>query len=53
MSDYIMNRESLKRHCEIMCERFKGERDDERHEPLGKVLAWMPLPDPYKGEQHG
>ncbi len=24
MSDYIMNRESLKLHCEIMCERFKG-----------------------------
>ena len=25
------------------------ERDDEYHEPLGKVLAWMPLPEPYKG----
>lgn len=23
MSDYIMNRESLKRHCEEMCKRFK------------------------------
>ena len=27
------------------------ERDDEYHEPLGEVLAWMPLPSPYKGEQ--
>lgn len=27
------------------------ERDDEYHEPLGEVLAWMPLPEPYKGEQ--
>ena len=26
------------------------ERDDEYHEPLGEVLAWMPLPEPYKGE---
>ena len=26
------------------------ERDDEYHEPLGEVLAWMPLPDPWKGE---
>ena len=25
------------------------ERDDEYHEPLGKVLAWMPLPEPYQG----
>ena len=25
------------------------ERDDEYHEPLGKVLAWMPLPEPYRG----
>ena len=23
MSDYIMNRESLKRHCEAMCKKFK------------------------------
>ena len=23
------------------------ERDDEYHEPLGEVLAWMPLPEPY------
>ena len=30
------------------------ERDDEYHEPLGEVLAWMPLPEPYKGgEQDG
>ena len=28
------------------------ERDDEYHELLGEVLAWMPLPEPYKdGEQ--
>ena len=26
------------------------ERDDEYHEPLGEVLAWMPLPEPYKGD---
>lgn len=25
------------------------ERDDEYHEPLGEVVAWMPLPKPYKG----
>lgn len=23
MSDYIMNRETLKRHCEAMCEKYK------------------------------
>ena len=23
------------------------ERDDEYHEPLGEVIAWMPLPEPY------
>lgn len=27
------------------------ERDDEYHEPLGKVVAWMPLPEPYKKEE--
>ena len=27
------------------------ERDDEYHEPLGEVLAWMPLPEPYKEEE--
>lgn len=27
------------------------ERDDEYHEPLGEVLAWMPLPEPWKGEE--
>ena len=26
------------------------ERDDEYHEPLGEVLAWMPMPEPYNGE---
>lgn len=25
------------------------EREDEYHEPLGEVIAWMPLPEPYKG----
>lgn len=25
------------------------ERDDEYHEPLGEVIAWMPLPKPYEG----
>ena len=31
------------------------ERDDEYHEPLGEVLAWMPLPEPYQeeGEKDG
>lgn len=24
------------------------ERDDEYHEPLGEVVAWMPLPEPYR-----
>ena len=24
------------------------ERDDEYHESLGAVIAWMPLPEPYK-----
>ena len=24
------------------------ERDDEYHEPLGTVVAWMPLPEPWK-----
>lgn len=24
------------------------ERDDEYHEPLGEVIAWMPLPEPYE-----
>lgn len=27
------------------------ERDDEYHEPLGEVLAWMPLPEPYRAER--
>lgn len=27
------------------------ERDDEYHEPLGNVIAWMPLPPPYEGEK--
>lgn len=27
------------------------ERDDEYHEPLGEVLAWMPLPGPWIGEE--
>lgn len=26
------------------------ERDDEYHEPLGEVLAWMPLPEPARLE---
>lgn len=28
------------------------ERDDEYHEPLGEVLAWMTLPEPYKGGEN-
>lgn len=27
------------------------ERDDEYHEPLGTVVAWMPLPEPYRREK--
>ena len=25
------------------------ERDDDYHEPIGEVIAWMPLPKPWKG----
>ena len=25
------------------------ERDDDYHEPIGEVVAWMPLPEPWKG----
>ena len=25
------------------------EREDEYHESVGTVIAWMPLPEPYKG----
>lgn len=28
------------------------ERDDDYHEPIGEVVAWMPLPKPY-GEREG
>lgn len=27
------------------------ERDDEYHQPVGEVLAWMPLPEPYKEDE--
>lgn len=27
------------------------ERDDDYHEAVGVVVAWMPLPDPWKGEE--
>lgn len=27
------------------------ERDDDYHEAVGTVIAWMPLPEPYKGEE--
>jgi hypothetical protein len=108
MSEYIMNRESLKRHCEAMCKKFKnvhtsgiyGEhrlvlnlleqtewipvserlpefnknvltcrnggfieiqslRDsydgywEDQHRcwtDLDEVVAWMPLPEPYRAE---
>lgn len=30
--------------------RWSCERDDEYHQPVGKVLAWMPLPEPYMAE---
>lgn len=30
------------------------EREDDYHEAVGIVVAWMPLPEPYKeGEQNG
>lgn len=25
------------------------ERDDDYHEPIGEVVAWMPLPKPWRG----
>ena len=28
------------------------ERDDDYHEQLGEVIAWMPLPEPWRGEEH-
>lgn len=27
------------------------EREDDYHEPLGDVIAWMPLPEPYEVEE--
>jgi hypothetical protein len=27
---------------------WKCVREDDYHEPLGNVIAWMPLPEPYK-----
>lgn len=27
------------------------ERDDEYHQPVGEVLAWMPLPLPWEGKE--
>lgn len=30
--------------------RWSCERDDEYHLPVGKVIAWMPLPEPYMAE---
>lgn len=29
---------------------FECEKEDEYHEVLGEVVAWLPLPEPYKGE---
>ena len=29
------------------------ERDDDYHEPIGEVVAWMPLPEPWKGADDG
>ena len=29
---------------------WQCERDDDYHEPLGEVIAWMPLPEPAKFE---
>ncbi len=29
------------------------EREDEFHESLGKVLAWMPVPKPYQEDKDG
>ena len=29
------------------------ERDDDYHEPLGEVVAWMPLPEPYEQDVRG
>lgn len=30
---------------------FECERDDDYHVSAGKVIAWMPLPEPWKGEE--
>ena len=27
------------------------EREDDYHEPLGNVIAWQPLPEPYKEDE--
>lgn len=111
MSDYIMNRESLKRHCEVTCKKFKDfptsgaygehrlvldlleqtewipvserlpefskevltcgiggfieiqsledsydgywENQNGDWTDLDEVVAWMPLPEPYKAESEG
>lgn len=28
------------------------EREDDYHEPIGEVVAWMPLPNPYQEADH-
>ena len=49
MSDYVMNRESLKRHCEAMCEKFKTVPDSGTYGEHRLVLelleqtAWIPI----------
>lgn len=49
MGDYIMNRESLKRHCELMCERFKNVPTSGAYEEHSFVLnllkqtEWIPV----------
>ena len=49
MSDYIINRESLKRHCEIMCKKFENSITSNAYSEHRFVLdlleqtEWIPV----------
>jgi hypothetical protein len=61
MSDYIMNRESLKRHCEAMCKKFKDVPTSGTYSEHRLVLdlleqtEWIPVSEqlPQKNEYIG
>ena len=38
--------ENIFGQCGFLC-----ERDDDWHNPVGEVIAWCPLPEPWKGEE--